>query len=123
MANVRDMAERVIDILAPPDRYLTKENSDFLRGATLTLARGVQELQSEIEYEKLRNRNNALLHNAEIGDLRAEVERARGVCMTKEQEEAQRRSFAYGNCKIDNEQITRQLIDEAAELLKQGDEQ
>lgn len=32
--------------------------------------------------------------------------------------EEQRRSFAYGNTKFENDAITREMIDEQAELLK-----
>ena len=35
-----------------------------------------------------------------------------------EDREAQRRSFAYGNTNIENPRITRQTIDEQAEVLK-----
>ena len=45
------------------------------------------------------------------------IERAKGVRMTAEQQEEQRRSFAYGNTKIENERITRDLIDREAERL------
>lgn len=38
--------------------------------------------------------------------------------MTPEQKEEQRRSFAYGNLKLDVESTTRQQIDEAAERMK-----
>jgi hypothetical protein len=34
--------------------------------------------------------------------------------MTPEQREQQRRSFAYGNTKIENDLITREMIEEAA---------
>jgi hypothetical protein len=37
--------------------------------------------------------------------------------MTPEQKEAQRRSFVYGNTKIENEAITRDTVDKAAEQL------
>ena len=37
--------------------------------------------------------------------------------MTSEQQEQQRRSFAYGNTKIENDRITRETIDRAAQLL------
>ena len=46
------------------------------------------------------------------------IERARTVRMTPEQQEAQRRSFAFGNTNIENERITRQVIDEAAEAIE-----
>jgi hypothetical protein len=32
--------------------------------------------------------------------------------------EAQRRSFAYGNTKIENPRITREMVDDQAEVLK-----
>jgi hypothetical protein len=35
-----------------------------------------------------------------------------------EEREAQRRSFAYGNTKIENDLITREMINEADERLK-----
>lgn len=41
------------------------------------------------------------------------IEWARGYTMTPEEEAAQRRSFAYGNCKIENDLITREMVDEA----------
>ncbi|MGH1348891.1 MAG: hypothetical protein ACRBN8_45570 [Nannocystales bacterium] len=54
-------------------------------------------------------------------DLEELIERARSVQMTLAQEEAQRRSFAYGNTKIENDRITRQTIDEAAAALEGRD--
>lgn len=33
--------------------------------------------------------------------------------------EAQRRSFAYGNTHIENERVTREMVDEQAEILRQ----
>jgi hypothetical protein len=49
------------------------------------------------------------------------IERARAVKMSPVEQEEQRRSFAYGNTKIENDRITRQIVDEAAEALKQRD--
>lgn len=46
------------------------------------------------------------------------VERARAVRMSGAQKEAQRRSFAYGNTKIENDLITREMVDEQAEATK-----
>ena len=51
------------------------------------------------------------------GELNKLLETARRVKMTPEEEEQQRRSFAYGNIKIENETITRDMIDRAAEQL------
>ena len=46
------------------------------------------------------------------------IERARSVRPTDEQREAQRRSFAYGNVKIENSRVTREMIDRAADAKK-----
>lgn len=50
-------------------------------------------------------------------DLEKLVKLARSVRMTKEQQEQQRRSFAYGNAGLENDLITREMIDEQAEKL------
>lgn len=51
-------------------------------------------------------------------ELKMLLEKAKLVTMTGEQKEAQRRSFAYGNAKIENPRITRQTVDQEAEQLK-----
>jgi hypothetical protein len=43
---------------------------------------------------------------------------ARKVVPTPKENEEQRRSFAYGNTKIENPRITRETIDREAEALK-----
>ncbi len=45
------------------------------------------------------------------------IEAGRRAPFSKDEREAQRRSFAYGNTHIENERITRQMIDEQAALL------
>ena len=45
---------------------------------------------------------------------------AKDVVMTDSDREEQRRSFAYGNTKIENDHITKETIDQAAEALKNG---
>ena len=45
------------------------------------------------------------------------IEAARGIVMSPEEQEEQRRSFAYGNAKIENDLITRSMIDEAANYI------
>lgn len=45
------------------------------------------------------------------------IEAARKITMTPEQAEEQRRSFAYGNTHLENDLITREMIDEAAERI------
>lgn len=47
---------------------------------------------------------------------------ARKVQMTPEEQEEQRRSFAFGNAGIENDRITRQMINEQADLLKESNE-
>ncbi len=50
-------------------------------------------------------------------ELKNLLERTRNARMTREEREEQRRSFAYGNSKIENDRITRETIDREAELL------
>lgn len=45
------------------------------------------------------------------------LEKARKNVPTPEEKEAQRRSFAYGNTKIENPRITREMVDRAADAL------
>jgi len=47
------------------------------------------------------------------------IEAARRIPFSDEEREAQRRSFAYGNTRIENDRVTREMVDEQAELLKQ----
>jgi len=42
--------------------------------------------------------------------------------MTPEQQEAQRRSFAFGNVSIHNPNVTRELIDQVADEMEASDE-
>ena len=53
----------------------------------------------------------------ELEDL---IKMARTTTMTSEEKEAQRRSFAFGNTNIENERITRETIDEAADNLSKN---
>ena len=43
---------------------------------------------------------------------------ARKNALTSQEKEEQRRSFAYGNTKIENSRITREMVDQEAESLK-----
>ena len=45
------------------------------------------------------------------------LEEARNHIMTPAEKEEQRRSFAYGNTKIENPRITREMVDKAADEL------
>jgi hypothetical protein len=53
-------------------------------------------------------------------ELNELLEKAKHVAMSHDEREAQRRSFAYGNTKIENDLITRQTIDDEAEALPKG---
>jgi hypothetical protein len=55
-------------------------------------------------------------------DLDQLIEAARTAEFTPVQREEQRRSFAYGNTKIENPRITRQTIDEQAAELERSSE-
>ncbi len=54
-------------------------------------------------------------------EIKALLEAAKSVKMSPQEQEEQRRSFAYGNTKIENERITRETIDKEAESLKEND--
>jgi hypothetical protein len=45
------------------------------------------------------------------------IEAARSAVPSAQQQEEQRRSFAYGNTAFENSLITRQMIDEQAEAI------
>jgi hypothetical protein len=45
------------------------------------------------------------------------IDASRDRPMSEAEQEAQRRSFAYGNAHIENDRVTRKMVDEAAEKL------
>ena len=45
------------------------------------------------------------------------IHAARGTRMSGEEKEAQRRSFAYGNARIENDRVTREMVDVAADKI------
>ena len=47
------------------------------------------------------------------------LDAAKKVAITQEEKEEQRRSFAYGNTKIENPRITREMVDQEADALGQ----
>lgn len=51
-------------------------------------------------------------------NLQELIDKSRSAKMSEGEEEAQRRSFAFGSAKIENDDITRDLIDQAALRLK-----
>jgi len=55
-------------------------------------------------------------------DLDQLIEAAKTAEFTADQREEQRRSFAYGNTKIENSRITRATIDEQAAELERSPE-
>jgi DNA-binding transcriptional regulator/RsmH inhibitor MraZ len=42
---------------------------------------------------------------------------AKAMPFTQDDREAQRRSFAYGNVKIENDQVTREMVDQEARQI------
>ncbi len=50
--------------------------------------------------------------------LKELLEAASKAPMSDADKEAQRRSFAYGNAHIENERVTREMVDEAADKIK-----
>jgi hypothetical protein len=55
-----------------------------------------------------------IVTRAEISIL---VEKAKRITMSATEREQQRRSFAFGNANIENEAVTRDVIDEVAERM------
>ena len=53
--------------------------------------------------------------------LKKLLEAAKTANPTPEQREQQRRSFAYGNTNIENDHVTREVIDEEARALAKSD--
>ena len=51
-------------------------------------------------------------------EIKELLQQATRVEMTSAQKEEQRRSFAYGNAKIENPRITQETVDKEAESLK-----
>ncbi len=52
-------------------------------------------------------------------ELKELLTAAKKADLTSDDKEAQRRSFAYGNTKIENDRITRDLVDQEADRLTQ----
>ncbi len=52
-------------------------------------------------------------------DLEKLIALARAIPSKEADRELQRRSFAYGNTHFENPSITRQMVDQQAEILKQ----
>ncbi|MGQ0660023.1 hypothetical protein [Sphingosinicella sp.] len=48
------------------------------------------------------------------------IEKAKTVRMSNADREAQRRSFAYGNAHIENERVTKKMVDEAADRIRKA---
>jgi hypothetical protein len=49
------------------------------------------------------------------------IEMAKKIQMSKQEQEQQRRSFAYGNTKIENRNITPEAIERAASAVAEED--
>lgn len=52
--------------------------------------------------------------------LKKLIEATRKLDQSARDKEQQRRSFAYGNTKFENDRITREMIDRQAEILVQS---
>ena len=52
-----------------------------------------------------------------VENLQALIDGTRGVYMTDLDRETQRRSFVYGNTHLDNNRITRKLIEQTADVF------
>jgi len=48
------------------------------------------------------------------------IQRSKAIKMSAEQAESQRRSFAYGNAKAENDRVTREMVDRAASKHPKG---
>lgn len=53
-------------------------------------------------------------------ELEELLRRSKAIKMTPQQEAAQRRSFAYGNTKIENDLITREMIADLDKKITEG---
>lgn len=49
------------------------------------------------------------------------IDAARDRPMSAREQEQQRRSFAYGNAHIENDRVTRDMVDEAADKHARGE--
>lgn len=50
-------------------------------------------------------------------DLKKMLDAAKNAPMSNEDQEEQRRSFAYGNAHIENDRVTREMVNEAASRI------
>jgi len=53
-------------------------------------------------------------------ELEELLRRSKAIKMTPQQEAEQRRSFAYGNTKIENDRITREMINDLDKKLNES---
>jgi len=53
-------------------------------------------------------------------NLQELLDQAKNAVPTQEEKEEQRRNFAYGNTKIENPRITREMVDQAADALNRA---
>lgn len=52
--------------------------------------------------------------------LKKLIDATRALDQSAREKEQQRRSFAYGNTKFENDRITREMVDRQAEFLEQN---
>jgi len=53
-------------------------------------------------------------------ELEELLRRSKAITMTPEQQAKQRQSFAYGNTKIENDRITREMIADLDKKINEG---
>lgn len=61
--------------------------------------------------------NFAMRRQAMTNDLKKMLDAAKKAPMSNEDQEAQRRSFAYGNAHIENDRVTWEMVNEAASRI------
>lgn len=54
-------------------------------------------------------------------DIQQMLEAAKSRRMSKSEKDSQRRSFAYGNAHIENERVTREMVDEVVARAPRDD--
>jgi hypothetical protein len=72
------------------------------------------EFRTPLTHETIENTDMERRQSQHLRDL---LDAARKVVLTPQEKEEQRRSFAYGNTKIGNPCITREMVDREAEAL------
>ena len=54
----------------------------------------------------------------DVGTLEELIEKVRGIVVSPSDQEAQRRSFVYGNTSLENPLITKDMVDQIADRME-----